>query len=88
LQYCYLTEEHVDTCNQISQHNWKTIPLIDTGKGKESIDLVYDNFGKEFRKTGERVFASQGIENDISNYYYFKLLKGKWYLIKVEDFSY
>lgn len=37
--------------------------------------------------SNERVFEWRGIGNGIENYYYFKRIKGLWYLVKVENFS-
>jgi len=85
LQDCYLSEDNNIICNYIKSEKWIYVTLLDT---TNTISLVYDNFKKEFRDTDERVYAIQGIENDISNYYYFKRINGNWYLIKREDFSY
>ena len=87
LQDCYLTEEFNDTCEYIQMNKWVYLKLVEFTKSN-SINVIYDNFKKEFRDTDERVYAIQGIENDISNFYYFKRIEGLWYLIKREDFSY
>ncbi len=42
---------------------------------------------REMKDSDERVFEWRGIGNVIENYYYFKRIKGIWYLIKEEDFS-
>ena len=54
---------------------------------KQSIPIIYDNFEMELRNTDERVFVWVGVDNGINVKSFFKRIDGKWYLIKVEDFS-
>jgi hypothetical protein len=48
---------------------------------------MYDNFERVLRPTGQRVVSFEGLENGINMSLYFKLTKGKWYLVKVVDLS-
>jgi len=48
---------------------------------------IYDNFERVLRQTGERVVSFEGIENGIDSSLYFKLIKGKWYLVRFVDRS-
>ena len=54
---------------------------------ESSIPLIYDNFDMKLRDTDERIFVWSGVENGIYVTYYFRRIKGKWFLIKEEDFS-
>ena len=48
---------------------------------------IFDNFEAELRDTDERVFAWLGIESGFQMYYYFRRIDGKWYLVKIKDYS-
>lgn len=49
--------------------------------------MIYDNFGKRQRASGERVLTFEGISNGINSSMYFRLIDGKWHLVKIEDFD-
>jgi len=68
----------------ITEKEWKHIILF--------FDMdyqlqLYDNFDCKLRNSDERVYAYEGVENGINIKYYFKKIKSKWYLIKMEDLS-
>ena len=48
----------------------------------EAYPMLYDNFDCKFRDTGEMVFRWVGF-TDMDLRYYFKRIKGKWYLIMI-----
>ncbi len=48
---------------------------------------IYDSFEHQLRDTDERVFELIGIGNGVKDYYYFKRINGKWFLIKNIDYS-
>ena len=84
----YLNSEHTIVFKNITVDKWRTVALLDTSHNTNTISVIYDNFERKFRDSNERVYAIQGIETDIANFYYFKNMSGKWFLIKREDFSY
>jgi Domain of unknown function (DUF4348) len=88
LQDCYLKDDHSDTCEYIMSEKWIHVVLIDTARIPIVVNVIYNNFNKELSDTDERVYSFIGVENDISNSYYFKRIDGLWYLVKREDFSY
>ena len=49
--------------------------------------MIYDDFDKRQRDSGERVLAFEGVSNGINSSVYFRLTDGNWYLIKIEDFN-
>jgi hypothetical protein len=50
--------------------------------------VVYDTFEKHpLRKTGQRVFSLEGVENGINVSLYFQLINGQWFLVRYEDLS-
>ena len=49
--------------------------------------MIYDDFTKKQSDSGERVLAFEGVSNGINSSMYFRLTDGKWYLVKIEDFS-
>ncbi len=57
-------------------------------KGSDTYHVqIYDNFAQTLRDSAERVIAFEGLENGIHVSLFFRLLTGKWFLIKIEDFS-
>jgi hypothetical protein len=48
---------------------------------------VYDNFQKKFRPTDKMLVSFEGVECGINYNFYFKRIKGKWFLIKINDYS-
>ena len=49
--------------------------------------MIYDSFPKTQRATDERVLAFEGISNGINSSLYFRLIGGRWMLVKVEEFD-
>ena len=49
--------------------------------------MVYDGFDKRQRDSGQRVLAFEGVSNGINSSMYFRLIDGKWWLVKIEDFN-
>lgn len=53
--------------------------------------IIYDNFDRKNsgknKNTGERVVSFVGTNNGINYHIYFKLINGKWYLVKTIDLS-
>ena len=87
LQQICLNEDftRVDTV-YLTKEKW-VIQNFNYEPNKESFGQIYDNFEHKLKDTDERVFAWHGIGNGIKIFYYFKRIKGLWYLIKIEDFS-
>ena len=71
---------------KFTQINWKHMSFY-YNKGQQYRPQIFDNFEKKLRDTDQYVFSWQGIENGIEIYFYFQRIKGKWYLIKIEDLS-
>jgi len=49
--------------------------------------MVYDDFSKTQKASGERVLAFEGVGNGINSSLYFRLIHGRWILIKAEFFD-
>jgi hypothetical protein len=49
----------------------------------EAYPVFYDNFKRELRDTGERVFRWKGFTG-MDERYYFKRKNNKWFLVRVE----
>lgn len=49
--------------------------------------MVYDDFSKTQKSSGERVLAFEGVGNGINSSLYFRLIDGRWILIKAENFD-
>lgn len=80
------TFEEVNT--EITKEDWThthfyQLPLLN---GQDAYPQLYDNFERQLRDTDERVFSWKGY-TDLNVNYFFKRIEGKWYLIKIEDFS-
>lgn len=77
--------EWVQTKNHLLRSEWE---FTDFGYYDQSLaPQVYDNFEKKLRDTGERLLEFKGTESGIRFYLYFERIKGKWYLVKMEDES-
>ena len=53
-------------------------------KCSESYTVFYDNFELKFNDTGKRVFQWKGFTG-MDERCYFERIKGKWFLIKIEN---
>ena len=73
-----------ETTSEIPKTEWKHNYLFMHSSSRAQI---YDSFEKKLKDTDERVLSFLGVENGLEVYYYFKRLSGKWYLVKIEDFS-
>ncbi len=60
--------------------------LLSVQDKTDAYPQIYDNFSHKLRDTDERVFAWKGF-SDVEVYYYFKRIAGKWFLVRIEDFS-
>lgn len=70
----------------VDKRQWRHL-RFDYFPDKDARSQIYDNFKREMNDSDERVFEWRGIGNGIEDYYYFKRIKGLWYLVKEEDFS-
>lgn len=88
LESISLTEDMDATkTNMLNRTDWKYENIF-YGKGcSEIYPQVFDNFEMKLKESDERVLAWRGIENGIAIFYYFKLIDGKWFLVKKEDSS-
>lgn len=73
-----------DSTSHIGRRKWEFVSLMD---GRETTTQLFDSFGMKLRDSDERVFAITGTGSDIRQNYYFRRLRGKWYLVRVEDLS-
>lgn len=85
-----LTDEWKEANVYVDKSNWT--PLRGPKHFECAMDcfdtVVYDNFERRpLRETGQRVFSFVGVENGINESYYFELIKGRWFLVKRENFS-
>ena len=46
---------------------------------------IFDNYSAKLRKSNRRLFQWIGVETGVSVKYYFKRIKGNWFLIKMEN---
>jgi len=69
--------------------NWKHLEGPEHYRcNKNCYDLmIYDNFDKKHKESGERVLAFEGVKNGIYEMLYFKLTGSEWFLVKYESFS-
>ena len=70
---------------QITQKDWVPIkgPSHFECESNCSDLLIYDNFDRKFRPSGQRVLSIEGVENGINSAYYFRLIDEKWFLVKI-----
>lgn len=47
----------------------------------------YDNFARKLRPSGERVISLVGSDNGLLYSYFFKLIEGRWWLVRILDES-
>lgn len=88
LESISLTEDmDATTTKMINRGEWKYENIFYGKACSEVYPQVFDNFAMKLRESDERVLAWRGIENGIAIFYYFKLIDGKWFLIKKEDSS-
>jgi hypothetical protein len=82
-EYCF---DHVNKKDSVvTQPNWQ---FSDYGVLKNEYNIqIYDNFKKTLRNTNERVVSFEGVECGIDLNMYFKLIRKKWYLVKIIDNS-
>ena len=81
----YNDEGVLDT-TYLKKEKWKH-QNFDFRSGWDARGQLYDNFNTGLKDTDERVFEWRGIGNSIRDQYFFKRIKGKWYLIKNIDYS-
>lgn len=80
-------DEPAITTSYIAEDQWRFLPGPDYYQcSVDCYDLViYDNFDKVHRTTGERVLAFEGVNNGIHSALYFKWMNGRWTLVKFEQ---
>jgi len=70
----------------VDKSKWKFnrlyFDLFEMGSG---ITEFYDNFDCKYRDTGEMVFRYVGLFTDVDLRYYFKRIRGKWYLVMTKS---
>jgi hypothetical protein len=86
LEYISLNEElDKEIKDIINKESWS---FINTGLDVNSLWLqTYDNFQFKNDKSDYKVVEKRGFSDGVEEYFYFKRIKGKWYLIKWEDLS-
>jgi hypothetical protein len=88
LEYKHLDEDYVNlVTDYVKIEEWEFVQFYFRDNSYSGVGQVYDSFEHKLRDTDERVYAWHGLGNGVEDYYYFKRLNGKWYLIKNEDFS-
>ncbi len=55
-------------------------------RGEDAYPVFYDNFDCKFRNSDEMVFQWKGFSS-VDRRYYFKMLDGLWYLVKIVDYD-
>ncbi len=82
-----LSEDLNSTINKVfKRSDWKFIEIKKFENN--SFDYYYNDFSKtKIPDSDEKVYSIIGIENGIAINYYFKRIKGKWFLVKIEDLS-
>lgn len=63
---------------------WTFVPFL---SGQESYVQLFDNFAMRQADTDERVYALIGVASDIRQNYFFQRVRGRWFLVRVEDLS-
>ena len=83
----YLSEDLNNTLtNYIKKSEWKYLAIKQFSNN--TFEYYFDSFeNQELPDKDEMVYSIIGIENGIQINYYFKRIKNKWYLVKVENLS-
>lgn len=81
----YNNESNLDT-SYIQSKDWKYNSFYFRTEW-QARGQIYDSFKHELRDTDERVFEWKGIGNGVHDFYFFKRINGKWFLIKNIDYS-
>jgi hypothetical protein len=55
--------------------------------GEETYVRLFDNFAMRPADTDERVFSLIGVASDVRQNYFFRRPRGRWFLVRVEDWS-
>jgi hypothetical protein len=71
----------------VNFEEWKFVQFYFRDNKYSALGQVYDSFEHKLRDSNERVYAWHGLGNGVEDYYYFKRINGKWYLIRNEDLS-
>ncbi|MBN2320452.1 MAG: DUF4348 domain-containing protein [Acidobacteria bacterium] len=83
--------DFIEETVQVDRSDWKHNDFHYNSDGTYRVQ-IFDNFEAKLfeaepRETDERVFAYLGIESGFQMYYYFRRIDGKWYLVKIKDWS-
>ena len=83
----YLSEDLNDKIESfIKKENWEYIELKKFDDN--TFEYYFDNFtDREIKETNEKIYSILGIENGININYFFKKIKDKWYLVKIENLT-
>lgn len=88
LQIVLLDENYTNYVHKkIDKKDWIHENIYFSLSCNEIFPQVYYDFEMDSEQSPERVVAWRGIDNGIAIFYYFKLIGGKWFLVKKEDYS-
>lgn len=72
--------------SEVGEEDWRFIRIKEFKTN--IVEQYFNSFSKKrMEDSDEMVFYVGGIENGINVRYYFSRLDGKWYLVKIEDFT-
>jgi len=74
-----------DATRQLPARDWTFVSFY---SGQETYVRLFDNFAMREADTNERVYALIGVASDIRQNFFFRRLGGRWFLVRVEDWSY
>tara|TARA_B110001450_G_C17443418_1_gene408880 strand:- start:256 stop:708 length:453 start_codon:yes stop_codon:yes gene_type:complete len=83
----YLSEDLNDKIESfIKKENWEYIELKKFDDN--TFEYYFNSFtDREIKETNEKIYSILGIENGVNINYFFKIVNGKWYLVKIENLT-
>ena len=70
----------------IKKEDWEYIELKKFDDN--TFEYYFNSFTeREIKETNEKIYSILGIENGVNINYFFKIVNGKWYLVKIENLT-
>ncbi|MEM6806004.1 MAG: DUF4348 domain-containing protein [Bacteroidota bacterium] len=88
LKHLYLSDENFDKDSTLIQKNSYSYDklLYNLLEYTDSYPVFYDNFNSKLSDTDERLFRWKGFTGNDERFY-FKRVRGKWFLVKTASFG-
>jgi hypothetical protein len=70
----------------IKKDDWEYIEIKKFDNN--TFEYYFNSFtDREIKETNEKTYSILGIENGVNMNYFFKIVNGKWYLVKIENLT-